>query len=135
MSLFRFVRWVSEGIPVIIYGDGNQSRDFTYVDDIAHGTIAGVRPLGYEIINLGSDRPVVLMDAIRLAEQLVGKKAKIEYKARHPADLMATWASVDKAEDLLNWRPETLFKEGLHHLVDWYRTNQAWLKDIKTELE
>jgi UDP-glucuronate 4-epimerase len=79
MSLFRFVQWISEGRPVIVYGDGQQSRDFTYVDDIARGTIAGLRPLGYEVINLGSDRPVVLMDAIRLMEELVGKKANIEY--------------------------------------------------------
>jgi UDP-glucuronate 4-epimerase len=66
MSLFRFTQWISEGRPVIVYEDGQQSRDFTYVDDIARGTIAGLKPLGYEVINLGSDEPIVLMDAIRL---------------------------------------------------------------------
>jgi nucleoside-diphosphate-sugar epimerase len=64
MSPFRFVQWISEGVPVIIYGDGRQRRDFTYIDDIAVGTIAGLRPLGYAVINLGSDRPVALMDVI-----------------------------------------------------------------------
>jgi nucleoside-diphosphate-sugar epimerase len=59
MSPFRFVQWIYEGRPVTVYGDGRQSRDFTYVDDIARGTVAGVRPLGYEVINLGSDQPVV----------------------------------------------------------------------------
>lgn len=71
MSPFRFVQWIIEGYPVTVYGDGQQSRDFTYVDDIAHGTIAGLQSLGYEVINLGSDTPVVLMDAIRLVEKLV----------------------------------------------------------------
>src|SRR3990170_900360 len=72
MSLFRFVQWISEGRPVTIFGDGKQSRDFTYVDDIARGTVAGLRPLGYETINLGSDTPVILMDAVRLIEELTG---------------------------------------------------------------
>ena len=135
MSLFRFVRWVSEEMPVIIYGDGTQSRDFTYIEDIAKGTVAALKPLGFEVINLGSDKPVVLSKALGLVEDLVGKKSRIKFKPRHSADLLATWASVKKAEDLLNWRPETLFKEGLHHLVDWYRRNQTWLKDIKTEFE
>jgi UDP-glucuronate 4-epimerase len=57
MSLFRFAQWISEGRSVEIYGDGSQSRDFTYVDDIARGTILGLRPLGYEVVNLGGDRP------------------------------------------------------------------------------
>ena len=59
---------------MVVYGDGGQSRDFTYVDDVARGTIAGLKPLGYEVINLGSDAPVVLMDMIHLVEELTGKK-------------------------------------------------------------
>lgn len=132
MSLFRFVQWISEGRPVIVYGDGQQSRDFTYIDDIARGTIAGLRPLGYEIINLGSDQPVVLRDAIRLAEGLVGKKANIEYKPRHPADVMATWASIEKARKLLDWKPETKFEEGVRQLVNWHKTNHEWIKELIT---
>ena len=53
MGIFRFVRWIAEGEPIQIFGDGEQSRDFTFVDDIADGTIAALKPLGYEIINLG----------------------------------------------------------------------------------
>ena len=54
MVPFRLAQWISEDRPVIVYGDGTQSRDFTYVDDIARGTVAGLRPLGYEVVNLGS---------------------------------------------------------------------------------
>ena len=60
MSVFRFIRRIAEGEPIIVFGDGSQSRDFTFVDDIAAGTVAALRPLGYEVINLGGDRVVVL---------------------------------------------------------------------------
>jgi len=139
MSLFRFVQWISEGRPVIIYGDGHQSRDFTYVDDIARGTIAAlsflqseIRTPKFEIINLGSDQPVVLMEAIRLVEELVGKKATLEYKPRHPADVLATWADISKAKLLLNWQPQTRFQEGVARLVNWYQDNREWAKDVAT---
>ena len=132
MSLFRFVQWISEGRPVIVYGDGQQSRDFTYVDDIARGTLAALRPMGYEVINLGSDQPVVLMDAIRLVEELVGKKARLEYKPRHPADVLATWADIGKAGEILGWRPQFSFAEGVAQLVSWYRANREWAKNVST---
>jgi nucleoside-diphosphate-sugar epimerase len=131
MSLFRFVRWISEGEPVAIYGDGQQSRDFTYVGDVARGTIAGLRPLGYEVINLGSDRPVVLMNAVRLVENLVGRQAQLDYHDRHPADVLATWADIGKAGILLGWEPQTRFEEGVARLVEWYRANRAWASQIE----
>jgi nucleoside-diphosphate-sugar epimerase len=132
MIPFRLVQWISEGRPVIVYGDGQQSRDFTYVDDIARGTIAALRPLGYEVINLGSDQPVVLMDAIRLVEELVGKKAQIEYRPLHPADVPATWAGIGKTERLLGWRPRVGLEEGLARLVEWYRANRGWASQVST---
>jgi nucleoside-diphosphate-sugar epimerase len=131
MSLFRFVQWISEGRPVTVFGDGQQSRDFTFVDDIARGTIAGLRALGFEIVNLGSDHPVVLSDAIRLVERLVGRTAQLDYRERHPADVLATWADVGKAGALLGWEPRTTFEEGVAQLVDWYRANRAWASHIR----
>jgi UDP-glucuronate 4-epimerase len=132
MSLFRFVQWVSEGRPVTIFGDGLQSRDFTYVDDIARGTIAGLRPLGYEIINLGSDRPLVLREALALVEREIGREAQIVYQPRHIADVTATWADVSQAGSLLGWGPAVGYEEGIKRLVAWYHANQAWACDIAT---
>jgi len=132
MSLFRFVQWISENRSVTVYGDGQQSRDFTYVDDIACGTIAGLKPLGYEIINLGSDTPVVLMDALKRVEELVGKTAEIDFQPMHRADVRATWADIGKAERLLGWRPQVTTAEGIGRLVDWYQANQAWARDVVT---
>lgn len=132
MSLFRFVQWISEGRPVTVYGDGRQSRDFTYVDDIARGTIAALRPVGYDVINLGSDTPYVLMDAIHMIEELVGKEADLQFKPAHPADVNATWANIAKAETILNWRPQTRFIDGVENLVRWYQDNRDWASRVQT---
>ena len=133
MSAFRFVQWISEGKPVIVYGDGKQSsRDYTYLEDIARGVIAGLKPVKYEVINLGSDSPIVLIDTIQLIEELVGKKAELSHQPFHPADVRATWANIQKAEKFLGWRPQVTFQEGITALVEWYQTNRGWAKDIQT---
>jgi nucleoside-diphosphate-sugar epimerase len=132
MSLFRFVQWISEGRPVTVFGDGRQERDFTYVEDVARGTIAALRPTGYEIINLGSDTPIVLADAIALVERCTGKKAKIENVPRHPADVEATWANIEKARERLDWEPRTTFEQGVDNLVEWYNENREWTREIVT---
>ena len=133
MSLFRFVQWISEGREVTVFGDGKQSRDFTYVEDIARGTVAGLKPLGYEIINLGSDKPIILNNAIQLVEKLVNQKAKVHSVPRHPADVLATWANISKAKKLLKWKPYTSFEDGLKNLVSWYQQNQSWASRVATE--
>lgn len=132
MSLFRFVQGISEGRPLTVYGDGQQSRDFTYVEDIARGTIAALRPLRYQVINLGSDSPAVLLDAIRLLEDLTGHKADLTFAPRHVSDVPATWADIRKAETLLGWRPRWSLADGLAELVGWYRVNREWACEIRT---
>ncbi|MCI0433360.1 MAG: SDR family NAD(P)-dependent oxidoreductase [Gemmatimonadetes bacterium] len=132
MSLFRFVQWIREGRPVKVFGDGRQERDFTFVDDVARATVAGLAPLGYEIINVGSDQPVVLMDAIRLVEEFTGRSARIDFGPRHPADVLATWARIDVARRLLGWQPDTPFREGVRRCVEWYEENRAWAADVRT---
>jgi nucleoside-diphosphate-sugar epimerase len=132
MSLFRFTQWISEGKKVLVYGDGSQSRDFTFVDDIARGTIACLNLEGYNIVNLGSDSPHVLMDTIRLIEKLTGRKADIEHKPLHKADVMATWADIGKARSVLGWEPRTTLDEGIRSLVEWYNANREWAREIDT---
>lgn len=133
MSLFRFAQWIHEDRPLRLYGDGTQSRDFTYVDDIARGTILGLRPLGYEVINLGSDHPHDLLELIELIEQQAGRQARVEQHPMHAADVMATWANVEKAERLLGWRPRVTLEDGVARLCVWYRENRDWAKTIDTE--
>lgn len=133
MSLFRFVQWIAEDREVTVYGDGMQSRDFTYVDDIARGTIAALELPGYNMVNLGSDTPVVLMDAIHKIEKLLGKTARLVYRPLHAADVLATWADITIARTRFHWEPKTSFDEGVKNLVEWYSTNRDWASEIRTE--
>ncbi|MBU2604230.1 MAG: GDP-mannose 4,6-dehydratase [Actinobacteria bacterium] len=133
MSLFRFTQWIHEGRPVQVYGDGLQSRDFTYVEDIARGTILGLRPLGLEVINLGSDHPAGLDDVISLVEKEAGGPAERVYSPAHPADVPATWADISKARRLLGWEPKVRLEEGVARLAAWYRENQEWAREIVTD--
>jgi nucleoside-diphosphate-sugar epimerase len=130
MSIFRFIRRIADGDAITLYGDGSQERDFTYVDDIARGTKAALKPLGFEAINLGSNRPLNLREVIRLIEENLGKKARVEPMARHPADVPATWAEVTKARRLLDWQPLVPFQEGLRQAVEWYRRNRDWARQL-----
>ena len=112
MSPYRFIKWIAEGETIQMFGDGSQSRDFTYVDDIARGTINAIQNVGYEIINLGGGRnPVSLTSVIEKLEALIGKKAKIDYQPFHIADLMETWADIDKAKNILGWEPKVSLYE------------------------
>lgn len=133
MSPFRFVKWVFEGLPVQLFGDGTQERDFTFVDDIARGTIAALRPLGYEILNLGSDRPLALSTLLGLIERETGRKAIVERLPGHPADIPRTWAQIDKARTLLGWKAEVPLERGVAALVAWYRDNRDWAREIRTD--
>jgi UDP-glucuronate 4-epimerase len=130
MSIFRFIRLIAEGEPIVVFGDGSQSRDFTFVDDIARGTIAALKPLGYEIINLGGDRPAVLSAVIDQISELVGRKPIIDSRPIHRADVLATWADISKAGKLLGWRPQISVEEGLRRSVEWYRANRETLLPI-----
>ncbi len=133
MSVFRFIKWIDEGAPLILYGDGSQMRDFTYVEDIAEGTVSGMRKLGYEVINLGGNKPYKLSYMIGLIEKFLDKRAKIEHKPFHKADLKATWADIEKAKNLLEWEPKVSLEEGIKRTVEWYAQNRDWLKDVSIE--
>lgn len=133
MAPLRFISWIFQEKPVTIFGDGDQSRDFTYVDDIARGTILALKPLGFEIINLGGDKPCTLMDFLHVIEEKVGKKAKIDYKPFHPADMKATWADISKAKHNLGWQPAINVEEGVEKAVQWFTDNHSMTAKISLE--
>lgn len=130
MSVFRFVRAIAEGTPLTLYGDGTQQRDFTYVDDIARGTIAALAPVGYEVFNLGSDQPHSVQAMLELLSQLVGKTPIVERQLAHAADVPQTWADISKAKRLLGWAPQVSFEEGLAACVAWYRAEQEFASKL-----
>jgi nucleoside-diphosphate-sugar epimerase len=159
MAPLRFIKWIDEGTPITLYGDGTQARDFTYVDDIARGTILAAKPLGYEVINLGGgNNPVSMLTVIRWIEKALEAsaqsakskaesarsgssplplspspvKAVINRLPASPADMAATWADITKAGRLLGWKPQVTPKAGFQRAVEWHVANRAWLKDVTT---
>jgi nucleoside-diphosphate-sugar epimerase len=132
MSMFRFAKWITEGSPVQLYGDGEQSRGFTYLDDIARGTIAALKPLGYEIINLGGHEVITMNALIAMLEERIGKKAIIERHPPNPADMLANQADLTKARRLLDWQPQVGLQEGVTRLVEWYQAEREWASTIHT---
>ena len=132
MVMFRFAKWISEGQPVHLYGTGEQSRGFSYLDDIVRGTLLGLQPLGYEIINLGGHESITINQMIAMLEELTGKKAHIQNHPAHRADIVANQADISKAKRLLGWEPQMNLIEGMKHLVDWYRRERDWAKEVAT---
>ncbi|SHK31503.1 SDR family NAD(P)-dependent oxidoreductase [Thermocrinis minervae] len=131
MSIFRFIKWALEEKPLEVFGDGAQSRDFTYIDDIAEGTIKALKPLGYEIINLGNNNPHTLQEVINLIEDYTGKKVSVQNREFHKADMKATWANIEKAKRLLDWEPKVSLEEGIGRTVEWFLENWDWLKEVR----
>lgn len=132
MSIFIFIKNIDNGVPFTVFGDGKQQRDFSYIDDIAEGTLKCLQPFGYEIFNLGNDHPVELMHVITMIEDLLGKKAVMNFSPRHPADVIATWAHIEKAREKLNWYPTVSIEEGIQKTVDWYRENRDFINSLKS---
>lgn len=121
MSPYIFANNLLKGEELPVFGSGSQSRDFTYVDDIAEGTILAAKNLGYEIINLGGgNNPYSLHEMIALMEKYSGKKAKIKNEDAIKADMDVTWADISKAKRLLNWEPKVRFEDGIKKLMDWH---------------
>lgn len=132
MSIFRFIKWIDEGLNIQLYGDGTQARDFTYIDDIAEGTVKALKKLDYEIINLGGGRdPVSLLKIIKMIEKRLNKKGNFEYESFPKTDIKETWADIKKAKKLIDWTPKITLEEGLDRTIDWYLKNKSWLKEIK----
>jgi len=132
LALFRFVQWILEGRPVRINGDGAQSRGFTYIDDIARGILAALKPLGYEVINLGGHEVITINGLVTLIEDITGKNAIVQHGPPNPADMFTNWADVSKARELLGWSPEYDMRRGTEKLVEWYLQERDWAKDVLT---
>ena len=132
LAMFRFVQWILEGQPVRINGDGNQSRGFTYIDDIARGTVAALKPLGYEVINLGGHEVITINQLVEMVEELTGRSAKVQYGPPNLADMFTNQADVTKAREMLGWEPQVSLRDGLARLIAWYQAEREWAKDVLT---
>jgi len=129
MAIAKFLRLVDEGQPVPFHGDGSSRRDYTYIDDIAGGTVAAldtcIRRGGFEIVNLGGHGTTTLAELIGLVEKTVGKPALLQNLPDQPGDVPATYADITKARSLLGWGPATAPSEGIPKQYEWWRRTRA----------
>lgn len=124
MSPYIFADKILKGEELPVFGDGSQSRDFTFVDDIAEGTILAAKNVGYEIINLGGgNNPYTLLQMIELMEKFSGKKARLKLQSKVKADMDVTWADISKAKKLLGWTPKISFEDGISRLMTWHASH------------
>jgi UDP-glucuronate 4-epimerase len=144
MAFYKFTRAIHAGQPIDVYNHGAMRRDFTYIDDIVAGILAVLKtiPAGnpnwsgdepdpassyapYKIYNIGNSSPVELMDAIRILEEIIGIKAKVNFLPMQPGDVLVTYADVEELCADAGFRPDTPLQVGLERFVNWYRSYYA----------
>lgn len=131
MSVLRFIKWIKEKVPISLYGNGTQSRDFTYIDDIARGTVLSMKLKGHNVINLGGGlEPVKLNKLIQIIESKLNQKAEIKELPFEKSDITHTQADNSHAFDRLNWTPIVSIDKGINETINWFNENYWWLKNI-----
>lgn len=125
LAIHKFIEKINKSEPIQLYGDGTSSRDYTYIDDIINGISAAIKydKSLYEIINIGSGRPITLAKMISTIENALHKKAVIQYMEKQMGDVERTCADISKAEALLQYTPETSFQQGIDKYVAWLKDN------------
>ena len=124
LAIHKFARRILAGQPIQMYGDGSASRDYTYVDDVVAGIRRALeRCRGYEIVNLGSTRPIALSEMIRTVAEACGREPVIERLPMQPGDVDRTFADVSKAARLLDYAPATDFRVGVERFVSWVKAH------------
>src|SRR5881409_1870395 len=122
LAIHQFTRRIYAGQPIDQFGDGTTRRDYTYIDDVIHGTMAALAYHGpsFDIFNLGESETIQLRDLIVAIEDALGKKAKINRLPEQPGDMPLTCADVSKARKLVGYNPTTRLSDGLPRFIDWF---------------
>jgi len=128
MAFTNFVSRCLHGEPPVVYGDGKQTRDFTYVEDAVEANIALLETdtADGEVINIGSTDNIEIIELARTIRDIINPSLDIEFDERHDADADHTHADVSKARELIGYEPTTTIGEGARKFVDWYRENEDW---------
>jgi nucleoside-diphosphate-sugar epimerase len=134
MSYFRFIRNISEDRSIRIFGDGTQVRDFTFIDDIAQGTVNALDLIGCHTINLGgSDISHSINDLVTLIELKLGKRAHRISLGCDPSDLPVTSADISRARELLHWTPSFDFQKGMDTTIQWFAENDSFIRSLRRD--
>lgn len=125
LAIHKFLKLMSEGKEITLYGDGSTRRDYTYIDDIVDGVMAaiGYKDSMYEVINLGNNQTVELLELVEAIENASGVTAKKKFGPEQPGDVKQTWADVGKAGELFKYQSDYSIDKGLSVFAEWYKTN------------
>lgn len=131
MAPMLFTTAISNGQPIKVFNNGNMMRDFTYIDDIANGTLMVLdcppkainctNQIPYKVYNIGCSQPVMLMDFINEIECNLGRKAEKIYMPMQPGDVCKTYADTTKLETEIGYKPQVTLHEGIRKFIDWYK--------------
>ena len=122
MGINKFVRAALNGEVITVYGDGTQTRDFTYIDDIVEANVlAATSDIRGEVFNIGGGNRISVNDLIAAIEAVTGESVAVEHSGEQKGDVKDTWADTRKAEELLGWHAGTGITRGLEHYIDWIR--------------
>jgi UDP-glucuronate 4-epimerase len=132
MAPFLFTKAILEGSPIMRFGDGTTSRDYTYIDDIVSGIVSAIDyNTPYDIFNLGNSNTVSLNEFIATIERITKKKAIIEQKEMQPGDVPHTFADISKAKNLFGYSPKTSIEEGMKRFLEWYKNTPKLKESLK----
>jgi UDP-glucuronate 4-epimerase len=143
MAMWIFAKAIIAGESIKLFNNGNMRRDFTYIDDVVESVVrlvsrpaagnpnfSGARPdpgsssAPWKVYNIGNNKPVELLEVVRLLEEAIGKKAKRELLPMQPGDVPATYANVDDLMRDVDFKPSTPIADGISRFIDWYRSFQ-----------
>lgn len=123
LAIHKFTKIMDEGREITLFGDGSTRRDYTYIDDIVYGIISAINYKGsaYEIVNLGNNETVELLELVKAIEDASGYKAIKKFGPEQPGDVKQTWADVTKANKLFGYKSEYSLDKGLKEFAKWYK--------------
>ena len=134
MSILRFIHWIFTGTDILLYGDGNQKRSFTYIDDVVSGLITLILSNKSGVFNIGSNKTVSLNEVILLIENEMNIKSKINYQPRAFKDVDVVIPNLNDMKSL-NWSPTTSIDKGISETIKWYLEYAEKLKNIRFKFE
>jgi len=126
MAIHKFVKAIFNGKEITVFGDGTQTRDFTFVGDAVEANIlAANNDVVGEVFNIGGGSRISVNELIKIMENIIGKKANMKYIEKQKGDVKDTLADVSKANKLLHWTPKVIISDGLKNFVEWFTSNKT----------
>ncbi len=130
MSILRFIHWIMENKEVKIFGDGEQRRSFTYIDDVVDLLLKVQDCDSNETFNVGNNKTSSLNEVVKIIEHFSNKKARVVNEPRAFRDPDVVLPSLSKSKNILKWQPKTNIEDGIKATIEWYSSFQDKIKDF-----